>query len=94
MTNPNRGRGGVRVNGRGSTPGTSQPNGNGMTRYAHASSTDDQDSDSPRGWSSDHQTQYRGPPAPPRGGFIGRGFRGLRGGLRGRGYPATPPLAS
>ncbi|KAI0303658.1 exonuclease II [Multifurca ochricompacta] len=97
MTNPNRGRGGVHLNGHGPAPGGSQPNG--PTRHAHSTSTDDQDS--PRGWGSGYQQEYRRPPGPPRGGFIGLtrgrgGFnRGFRGGFRGRGgYSATPPLSS
>jgi len=91
MINPNHGRGGAHVNGRASS--SSQPNGT-TRRPAPASSTDDQESDGPRGY---HQ-EYRRPPVPPRGGFMrGRDFgnRGHRGGFRGRGgYNAAPPLSS
>ena len=99
MTNPNRGRGGAHVNGHVNdpAPSTSQPNGT-TRRPARASNTDDQDSDSPRGWTGYRQEEHRRPPVPPRGGFMrGRGFasRGQRGGFRGRGgYNAAPPLQS
>lgn len=105
MTNPNRGRGGAHVNGNGHgpTPDTSPPNG-ATRRSVPSTSTDDQDSDSPRGWGSraHHQNQeYRSrPPVPPRGGFFARGrgftnrggFRG-GGGFRGRGGGSAPAPA-
>lgn len=91
MTNPNRGRGGAHVNGH-----TSQPNG-AARRPAPGTSTDDQDSDTPRGWGSGYHHQDRRPPVPPRGGFRGRAFPnhgGFRGAYRGRGYSAAPALSS
>jgi len=101
MTNPNRGRGGAPpVNGHGPTPSTSKPNGT-TRRPGPATSADDQDSDSPRGWGGGYQQEHRRPPVAPRGGYIGqsrgRGFggRGYRGGFRGRGGPMTaPPVSS
>ncbi len=92
MTNPNRGRGGAHVNG--PVLSTSQPNG---TTRRPASSTDDQDSDGPRGRGG-YRQEYRRPPVAPRGGYMrGREFanRGYRGGFRGRGgYSAAPPVSS
>lgn len=91
MTNPNRGRGGAHVNGH-----TSQPNG-AARRPAPGTSTDDQDSDTPRGWGNGYHHQDRRPPVPPRGGFRGRAFPnhgGFRGAYRGRGYSAAPALSS
>jgi len=101
MTNPNRGRGGAPpVNGHGPTPSTSKPNGT-TRRPGPATSADDQDSDSPRGWGGGYQQEHRRPPVPARGGYIGqsrgRGFggRGYRGGFRGRGGPVVaPPVSS
>lgn len=106
MANPNRGRGGVHVNGHASTSGPSQPNG--TDRHASVANADDQDSsqDSPlHGWGGNGQNrqEYRRPPVPPRGGYLGlsrgRGFnRGFRGGFRGGpgrgGYAAAAPLPS
>jgi hypothetical protein len=90
MTNPNRGRGGAPgpVNGHGSIPSASKPNGT-TRRPAPAAGAEDQDSDSPQGRSGAYQQDYRRPPMPPRGGYFmqsrGRGFGG-RGGVRGGGY--------
>ncbi|KAH9063988.1 exonuclease II [Lactarius vividus] len=105
MTNPNRGRGGVHVNGHASTSGPSRHNG--TDGHTSVPSTDDQDSsqDAPsRGWGNGpNRQEYRRPPVPPRGGYLtrGRGFsRGFnpRGGFRGGpgrgGYAAAAPLPS
>lgn len=100
MTNPNRGRGGARVNGHASSPGPSRPNG--TDGHASVPSTDDQDSsqDGPsRGWGGVQNREYHRPPMPPRGGYLarGRGFSrgGFRGGFRGRGgFAAAAPLPS